>query len=129
MKPAGSAFSQALHKRYVERAAFEVGEGDWSSVTFFNSRARSSVLGNPPAPQKVEERALKGGVDEIKAAHAKLVSALATKRNEAVKAALVKEGVDAKSIVMSAKGDTSLQVPTPTNTREPRNRRIEIVLQ
>lgn len=55
--------------------------------------------------------------------------ALSTKRSEAVKAALVKEGVDAKAIVMSAKGDTSLQVPTPANTREPRNRRVEIVLQ
>jgi OOP family OmpA-OmpF porin len=54
---------------------------------------------------------------------------LSVKRSDAVKAALVKQGVDAKIIAVAAKGDTSLQVPTPANTREPRNRRVEIVLQ
>lgn len=55
--------------------------------------------------------------------------ALSAKRSDAVKAALIKEGVDAKIVATAAKGDTSLQVPTPANTREPRNRRVEIVLQ
>ena len=54
---------------------------------------------------------------------------LSVKRSDAVKAALVKQGVDAKTVAVAAKGDTSLQVPTPANTREPKNRRVEIVLQ
>jgi outer membrane protein OmpA-like peptidoglycan-associated protein len=54
---------------------------------------------------------------------------LSVKRADAVKAALVKQGVDAKVIAVAAKGDTTLQVPTPANTREARNRRVEIVIQ
>lgn len=54
---------------------------------------------------------------------------LSETRAKAVKDALVKQGVDVKIISTAAKGDSSLQVPTPANTREPRNRRVEIVLQ
>ncbi len=245
MKPTGSAFSQALHKRYVERAAFEVSEGDWSSVAFFNSRARMAGEGKAVGVQPVEQRSLKAGVDEIKAAHAKLTAALATnapevnpdacalsqtwfehwmeqqeeghqadhiamakdgymkaipqcvgkvvvaplpaksfqvyfdlnktditaeaaktiadavaeakkrgskaihlvghadnsgpkgsaynmqlsaKRADAVKAAMVKKGIDAKAVATAAKGDTSLLVQTPADTRELKNRRVEIVV-
>lgn len=54
---------------------------------------------------------------------------LSVKRADAVKAALVGQGVDAKKVTAAAKGDTAPQVPTPANTREPRNRFVEIILK
>lgn len=54
--------------------------------------------------------------------------ALSVKRADAVKVALGKQGIDVKMIGIAAKGDTSLLVPTPANTREMKNRRVEIVL-
>lgn len=245
MKPTGTAFSQALHARYVERTAFEVKESDWSSVSFFNSRARMAAEGKAVELQTVEERALKGGVDEITAARAKLAAALATKapvdnpdacalaqtwfehwmeqqeeghqpadiamakdgytkaiphcvakpvvavlppksfqvyfdlnrsnitataaktiaeavaeakirrsavihlvghadnsgpkgsvynqelstkRANAVKAVMVKKGIDATTVATDAKGDTALLVQTPADTRELKNRRVEIIV-
>jgi outer membrane protein OmpA-like peptidoglycan-associated protein len=48
-KASGSAFTQALHKNYVERARFEEGEADWASVAFFVERARMAANGQAPA--------------------------------------------------------------------------------
>ncbi|MBF0374375.1 MAG: OmpA family protein [Alphaproteobacteria bacterium] len=79
MKPGGDAFTQALHKRYVERANFEVGEVDWDSVDFFIDRARMAAAGTASQPQKPAERSLdKDKAGEIEAGHLKLVAALGT---------------------------------------------------
>ena len=74
----GDAFASALHKRYVERAEFEVKEGDWQSVSFFNTRAEMAAMGNAPAVQMPSDRALKVDADAIAQAYTALSAALKT---------------------------------------------------
>jgi outer membrane protein OmpA-like peptidoglycan-associated protein len=54
---------------------------------------------------------------------------LSERRAQAVRAELVRQGVPADEIVTVGRGETELAVPTPNGVREPRNRRVEIVLQ
>lgn len=54
---------------------------------------------------------------------------LAARRAEAVKAALMAEGVREGAILTNAKGETSPLVPTGDGVKEPQNRRSEIVLR
>ena len=52
---------------------------------------------------------------------------LSERRARVVAAELVRDGVPQTAISMHAYGDTHLLVPTGPNTREPQNRRVEIV--
>jgi OmpA-OmpF porin, OOP family len=52
---------------------------------------------------------------------------LSERRARVVAAELVRDGVPQNAISMHAYGDTKLLVPTGPNTREPQNRRVEIV--
>jgi OOP family OmpA-OmpF porin len=54
---------------------------------------------------------------------------LALKRAKAAKDKLVERGVNPAMIMMDAKGETDLLVPTPDNVREPANRRVNISFQ
>ena len=47
----------------------------------------------------------------------------------AVKDALVREGVPAQAITVIGRGESQLLVPTADGVREPQNRRVEIVIQ
>lgn len=76
--PTGDAFTQALHKNYVERAKFEVGEHNWESVAFFNDRAKMAAQGKVVMLQNPSDRALTANRAEIEAAHSSLSAALAT---------------------------------------------------
>ena len=51
---------------------------------------------------------------------------LALKRANAARDALAKRGVDQTTIMVDAKGEDELLVPTPDNVREPANRRVNI---
>lgn len=51
---------------------------------------------------------------------------LSRQRAEAVKAALVKLGLDANGISVAARGESATLVNTADGVREPRNRRVEI---
>jgi hypothetical protein len=53
---------------------------------------------------------------------------LSERRAEAVAAELVRNGVPATSIVTVGRGEEDLLVPTADGVREPRNRRVEIVV-
>jgi OOP family OmpA-OmpF porin len=55
--------------------------------------------------------------------------ALSLRRANAVKDALVREGVPAQSIAVIGRGEQNLLVPTGDGVREPQNRRVEIVIQ
>jgi OmpA-OmpF porin, OOP family len=55
--------------------------------------------------------------------------ALSLRRANAVKDALVREGVPPTAIAVIGRGEQGLLVPTPDGVREPQNRRVEIVLQ
>jgi OmpA-OmpF porin, OOP family len=46
-----------------------------------------------------------------------------------VRDVLVREGIPATQIVVVGRGETQLLVPTPDNINEPRNRRVEIVIE
>jgi outer membrane protein OmpA-like peptidoglycan-associated protein len=54
---------------------------------------------------------------------------LSRRRADNVAAELVRNGVDQKLIYIQAFGDTRPLVPTGPNTREPQNRRVEIILK
>ncbi|SJZ87476.1 OmpA family protein [Enhydrobacter aerosaccus] len=55
--------------------------------------------------------------------------ALSLRRANAVKDALVRDGVPATAISVVGRGESQPLVPTPDGVREPQNRRVEIVVQ
>jgi outer membrane protein OmpA-like peptidoglycan-associated protein len=55
--------------------------------------------------------------------------ALSLRRANAVKDALVQNGVPATAIAVIGRGESQPLVPTADGVREPQNRRVEIVLQ
>ncbi|MBI3506821.1 MAG: OmpA family protein [Proteobacteria bacterium] len=55
--------------------------------------------------------------------------ALSIRRANAVRDVLVREGIPATQIVVVGRGETQLLVPTPDQINEPRNRRVEIVIE
>jgi OmpA-OmpF porin, OOP family len=55
--------------------------------------------------------------------------ALSQRRANAVRDALIREGVPGNRITTTARGETQPLVPTPDGQREPQNRRAEIVVQ
>ncbi len=53
---------------------------------------------------------------------------LSAMRADAVKAALIKEGIPAAAITTNASGEGAALVPTAEQVKEPRNRRVEVVV-
>jgi outer membrane protein OmpA-like peptidoglycan-associated protein len=55
--------------------------------------------------------------------------ALSVSRAVAIRAALVRDGVDRDAISVAGRGELDLLVPTPDHVAEPRNRRVEITVR
>lgn len=76
MTAQGDAFTAALHTAYLERAAFERAEGDWTDTKYFNIRAKSAAAGTAPAVPELSARGVSG--TDLSAARATLVERLGT---------------------------------------------------
>jgi outer membrane protein OmpA-like peptidoglycan-associated protein len=53
---------------------------------------------------------------------------LSRRRADAIRAALVADGIPANRIGVAGYGEENLRVPTPDGIREPQNRRVEIMI-
>jgi outer membrane protein OmpA-like peptidoglycan-associated protein len=86
-------------------------------------------------PQIVEQIKARAGVDVSIIGHtdtqgkADANTALALRRAEAVEALLKSQGMQAGAVLVESHGESNLLVPTPDETPEPRNRRVEIVIR
>ncbi len=76
------------------------------------------------AARQVPEIWVIGHTDSV--GKAPLNQTLSLKRAEKIRQSLIRLGVPAQSIQASGRGESELLVPTPDNTKEPKNRRVEI---
>ena len=105
---------------------------DWNQYAL-TSRARQIVVEAAHATSYVHTTRINvnGYTDSSAApgpAGQKYNYALSVKRARSVEAELIRNGVPASEIVIRGYGDTNPLVPTAPNTREPQNRRVEIIL-
>ncbi|MBQ5470187.1 MAG: OmpA family protein [Acetobacter sp.] len=105
---------------------------DWNQYAL-TSRARQIVVEAAHATTYVHTTRINvnGYTDSSAApgpAGQKYNYALSVKRARSVEAELIRNGVPASEIVIRGYGDTNPLVPTGPNTREPQNRRVEIIL-
>jgi OmpA-OmpF porin, OOP family len=61
VKPAGSSFTKALYKEYLDLSAFEYGEDDQTSVSAYAKRAIAAGKNKPTGPEALSARKLPGG--------------------------------------------------------------------
>ena len=105
---------------------------DWNQYAL-TSRARQMVVEAAHATSYVHTTRINvnGYTDSSAApgpAGQKYNYALSVKRARSVEAELIRNGVPASEIVIRGYGDANPLVPTGPNTREPQNRRVEIIL-
>ena len=105
---------------------------DWNQYAL-TSRARQIVVEAAHATSYVHTTRINvnGYTDSSAApgpAGQKYNYALSVKRARSVEAELIRNGVPASEIVIRGYGDSNPLVPTGPNTREPQNRRVEIIL-
>ncbi len=76
-KPTGSAFSQSLHKEYVDLAKAELAEGDRGDASHFALKAKEAATGKSVAPDDFKIRTIGGPAGKTLAGErVRLVSAL-----------------------------------------------------
>ena len=100
---------------------------DWDKADL-NARAQQIIAEAAQAATKVKTRIEVAGYAD-RTGTAAYNQALSLRRANNVAAELVRLGVAKSEISISAFGDTRPLVPTAPNTREPQNRRVEIVLK
>ena len=101
---------------------------DWNRADL-NDRARQIVgeAARARTSQAVTRIEVNGYTDT--SGSAQYNQGLSVRRANAVAAELVRLGVPRQEIVAQGFGETNLLVATPDNTREPQNRRVEIILR
>lgn len=117
-------------------AGHAAGVDTTSYIVFFAwNRADLSKAGIKVATDVADSLAGETGYEVVLNGHTdttgleKYNLGLSKKRAEAVKAALVKRGVDADAIKIFAFGESDPRVPTADGVDEPQNRRVEIFIQ
>lgn len=89
-KVTGSAFSQSLHKEYVDLAKAELAEGDRGDASHFALKAKEAATGKSVAPDDFKIRTISGSAGKtLKGERTRLISALGgaeAKRKPAVAA-------------------------------------------
>ncbi|GBQ67489.1 outer membrane protein [Ameyamaea chiangmaiensis NBRC 103196] len=106
---------------------------DWDK-SVLTSRAREIVAQAAQASTHVQTTRIEvNGYTDNSAAHPgargeKYNMGLSIRRADSVKAELVRDGVPANAIDIHGYGEAHPLVPTGPNTREPQNRRVEIIL-
>ena len=101
---------------------------DWNKADL-TPRARQIIADAAQASTKVATTKIEVGGHADRTGTAAANQALSMRRAQAVAAELVRLGVARTAIVINAFGDTKPLVATAANTREPQNRRVEIVLK
>ncbi|MBR0651854.1 OmpA family protein [Roseomonas terrae] len=101
---------------------------DWNRADL-NDRARQiiSEAAQARSQQQVTRIEVNGYTDT--SGSAQYNQGLSVRRANAVASELVRLGVPRQEIVAQGFGETNLLVATPDNTREPQNRRVEIILR
>jgi len=101
---------------------------DWDKSDL-TPRARQIIADAAQASTRVATTRIEVGGHADRTGTAAYNQALSMRRAQAVAAELVRLGVARTAIDISAFGDTKPLVATAANTREPQNRRVEIVLK
>ncbi|MCC6718160.1 MAG: OmpA family protein [Acetobacteraceae bacterium] len=101
---------------------------DWDKADL-TPRARQIIADAAQASTKVATTRIEVGGHADNSGSAAYNMKLSMRRAQAVAAELVRLGVARTAIDISAYGDTRPLVATAPNTREPQNRRVEIVLK
>ena len=101
---------------------------DWDKATL-TDRARAIVKEAAEASTRVAYTRIEVNGYADNSGKAQYNQGLSVRRAQAVAAELVRFGVPRQAISIQGFGDTKLLVPTGPNTREPQNRRVEIVIR
>ena len=101
---------------------------DWDKSDL-SARARQIIADASQASTKVATTRIEVNGNADKTGTAAYNVALSKRRGDAVAAELVRDGVPANRIYITANGDTRPIVPTAPGVREPQNRNVEIVLK
>lgn len=101
---------------------------DWDKADL-TPRARQIIADAAQASARVATTKIEVGGHADRTGTAQYNQALSMRRAQAVAAELVRLGVARNAIDINAYGDTKPLVATAANTREPQNRRVEIVLK
>lgn len=109
------AAEDAMYLVFFNWDSSEIGNGALNVL----DAVGQEVSKNPPAGLNVVGHADTSGAKDYN-------QRLALKRADVVRDALVQRGVDASLIMVDAKGEDELMVPTPDDVREPANRRVNI---
>src|SRR5437867_369443 len=155
----GSPFTRGLTTEYKDFSTFEADEmNDWSNARHFARKSLLASQGEAVQPEtyvvyfdwnkfnikpdgaqildKAIAAAKAGGTPSISVTGFADRSGpedynlkLSLKRADAVREYLIKHGVAAEQITVSGKGEAEPAVPTADGVKEPRNRRVEIIVQ
>lgn len=99
---------------------------------YFSSGTTLSSASDALIPEIIAEAKARPAVDISVIGHADTLSSdtyndqLALKRASRISELLTKMGLTANSLVIESHGEKNLLVQTPDNTREPKNRRVEV---